>query len=105
MVCICCSIKPPNFFCIPASSAGTATDASTARCSTIFIAPATSVFSVAARIFQAGIPASASCRISSACTLPLAIICPSAVVMRSMPSFPLPSAAAAFPIDRRDGIT
>ena len=47
--------------------------------------------------FQAGIPASASCRISSADTLPLAAIWPMASVIRSMPSACMPRPAAASP--------
>ena len=52
-----------------------------------------------ARYCHAGMPASVSCSISSACTLPLAFIWPRARVIVSMPSWPAPRPLAASPID------
>ena len=58
-----------------------------------------------ASISHAGSPVSASWRISSALTLPLAFICPRARVIRSIPSCPSPTAIAASPTVRMIGIT
>ncbi|CQR74963.1 hypothetical protein SpAn4DRAFT_4327 [Sporomusa ovata] len=92
------SIPPLKRFCMPISTALMPVVLLMAPCSAIFIAVGMSIPMASARNFQAGTPASASWSISSPETLPLACICPIASVIRSMPSCPIPSIAAASPM-------
>ena len=108
----CCGISratfpiiPPNLFCIPSNNPVRATFADTAPFLVLSISSATDMPMWSAIIFHAGIPVSASWRISSADNLPFAAICPMASVTRSIPSFPSPTAMEAFPTAFKIGIT
>ena len=92
------AMPPLKRFCIPIRMALMPVVLSIAPDSASFIAVGISLPMASARNFQAGTPDSASWRISSPETLPLACIWPIARVMRSMPSWPMPSIAAASPI-------
>ena len=104
-VTLCFSIIPPNLAFIPSTRAEMAVLAEMAPRSDIFMASGTVTPMASASIFQAGIPDSASCIISSAETLPFAIIWPRARVTRSIISPLPPSPATASPTAVRVGST
>ena len=94
------SIMPPKRFVIPSVSISTAFAPGISPLDTISITLPTSSAEkpiASASISHAGTPASVSCRISSAASLPLARICPNARVILSIPSAPELTAAAVSP--------
>ncbi len=101
----CFSIVPAKRSLSPATRASTPLMPSIAPLPASSIALGTSTPIFSARISHAGIPRSASCAISSAETLALARIWPSAVVTPAITSFPPPTALTASPTAVSIGIT